>query len=70
MVERVGAEAVITQEGKWTCMEFTDLFIALSRAFGIPAREVNGYAFTPDDNSKPLSISFNKGDFCTLGQNL
>lgn len=63
LVERVGAEAVITREGKWTCMEFTDLFIALSRASGIPAREVNGYAFTPDDNSKPLSISFNKGDF-------
>ncbi len=63
LVERVGAEAVVTQEGKWTCMEFTDLFITLARASGIPAREVNGYAFTPDDNSKPLSISFSKGDF-------
>lgn len=38
-------------------MEFTDLFIAIARAAGIPAREVNGYAFTNDPDTHPVSLS-------------
>ena len=62
LVERKGAEAAITQEGKWTCMEFSDLFITLTRAMGIPSREINGYAYTFDNNNKPLSINLNNGE--------
>jgi len=61
LVERKGAEAALVQKGSWTCMEFTDLFIATSRAMGIPAREINGYAFTSEGNNKPLSINLKGG---------
>lgn len=44
---RQGALAVLSSK-KGVCSEFTDLFIALSRAAGIPAREVNGYGYTTD----------------------
>jgi len=37
-------------------MEFTDLFIALSRAAGIPAREINGFAYTDDIRLRPLDL--------------
>jgi hypothetical protein len=45
-IVRQGSEVALTQKGSWTCMEFTDLFVALARAMGIPAREVDGYAFS------------------------
>ncbi len=61
-VQRNGALATLTQKGPWTCMEFTDAFVAISRAMGIPAREINGYAFTTDESNKPLSISLKGGD--------
>lgn len=62
VVERKGALAALTQRGSFTCMEFTDLFVATARAMGIPAREINGYAFTNDDIEKPISISLKGGD--------
>ncbi len=62
LVERKGAEAALIQKGSWTCMEFTDLFIATARAMGIPAREINGYAFTSEGNNKPISINLKGGD--------
>ncbi len=37
-------------------MEFTDLFIALARAAGIPAREIVGYAYTTNSRLRPLSL--------------
>src|SRR3989344_2583826 len=37
-------------------MEFTVLFIALARAAGIPAREVNGFAYTQNEKERPLSL--------------
>jgi transglutaminase-like putative cysteine protease len=61
-VDRKGAESALLQRGAWACMEFTDLFIATARAMGIPARELNGYAFAGTDKLKPLSISFRGGD--------
>ncbi len=44
---RQGALAALSSK-KGVCTEFTDLFIALARAAGIPAREVNGYGYTTD----------------------
>ena len=61
-VERKGAAQAILSPKDSVCMEFTDLFIALSRAAGIPAREVEGYAFTQNERLKPLSLSLTKGD--------
>ncbi len=38
------------------CMQYTDLFVTLARASGIPARAVIGYAYTTDDRQRPLSF--------------
>jgi len=38
------------------CMEYTDLFIALARSAGIPAREINGFAYTENPQIQPLSM--------------
>lgn len=55
-VRRLGAKEALSNPESAICMEFTDLFIALSRAAGIPAREVNGYAYTENPEIQPLSL--------------
>lgn len=55
-VERIGAKGALLNPGSAICMEFTDLFIALSRAAGIPAREINGFAYTENPEIQPLSL--------------
>jgi len=54
--ERLGADKVLNSPTSAVCLEFTDLFIALARAAGIPAREVDGYAFTQNARERPLSL--------------
>ncbi|MBI2600176.1 transglutaminase domain-containing protein [Candidatus Daviesbacteria bacterium] len=56
-IERLGAATVLTYPTKAVCMEFTDLFIALARAAGIPARELNGFAYTNNIDLRPLSLN-------------
>lgn len=53
---RVGALGVLENPTSAVCLEFTDLFVALARAAGIPAREVNGFAYTQDEKERPLSL--------------
>ncbi len=53
---RLGALAVLNQPDQAICMEFTDLFIAIARAAGIPAREVDGYAYTTNQRLRPISL--------------
>lgn len=53
---RVGAYGVLKNPSSAVCLEFTDLFIALARAAGIPAREMNGFAFTSNSKERPLSL--------------
>lgn len=53
---RIGAKNVLSKPYFAVCLEFTDLFITLSRAAGIPARAVEGYAYTFDDSTRPLSL--------------
>lgn len=53
---RLGAVASLKNPSFAVCLEFTDLFIAISRAAGIPARAVEGYAYTPDKVDKPVSL--------------
>lgn len=55
-VQRMGALSALENPDKAICMEFTDLFIALARAAGIPAREVNGYAYTENPELQPLGL--------------
>ena len=54
--KRLGALTVLNDPNSAVCLEFTDLFVALARAAGIPAREVNGYAFTKNTKERPLSL--------------
>lgn len=51
---RMGAKAALSSPSQAVCREFTDLFIALCRAAGIPAREIIGYAYTDDPKLRPL----------------
>lgn len=55
-VQRLGARGALENPGSVICMEFTDLFIAIARAAGIPAREVNGFAYTENPEIQPLSL--------------
>ncbi|OGM59481.1 hypothetical protein A2892_02440 [Candidatus Woesebacteria bacterium RIFCSPLOWO2_01_FULL_39_10b] len=53
---RLGAREALFNPSFSTCREFTDLFIAISRAKGIPAREINGYADSDNPKIQPLSL--------------
>lgn len=53
---RKGGKNALLEPNSNICTEFTDLFITLARAAGIPAREHNGYAYTTDANLRPLSL--------------
>jgi transglutaminase-like putative cysteine protease len=54
--QRMGSVLALQNPTQAICMEFTDLFIALARAAGIPAREINGYAYTENKDLQPLSL--------------
>ncbi len=53
---RAGAKGVLSDKNSAVCLEFTDLFVTLSRAAGIPARAVEGYANTDNSAKRPLSL--------------
>lgn len=53
--KRMGAYTSLQNPQNAICMEYTDLFVALARASGIPARELNGYAYTDNPQLQPLS---------------
>ncbi len=61
-IERKGAAAAVLTPKDAVCMEFTDLFIAIARAAGVPAREVVGYAYTQNERLRPLSLTLQGGD--------
>lgn len=54
--ERLGAAGALKNPSSAVCREFTDLFITLARAAGIPAREVDGFAHTENSKQRPLSL--------------
>jgi len=54
-VRKGAVKALLTPKNS-ICMEFTDLFVAIARAAGIPAREVVGYAYTTNARLRPLSL--------------
>ncbi|HKY74296.1 MAG TPA: transglutaminase family protein, partial [Patescibacteria group bacterium] len=53
---RRGAAATLQSKTDALCQEFTDSFIAIARAAGIPARELNGFAYTENPRLRPLSL--------------
>ena len=54
---RLGAAAALASNNtdQATCQEFTDLFIALARIKGIPAKRLVGYAYSSNQELKPIS---------------
>ena len=56
-IDRLGALAAMNDPNNAVCMEFSDLFIALSRAAGIPAKEIVGFAYTQNTRLRPLSFA-------------
>jgi len=55
-IERQGALTAYNDPKNAVCMEFTDLFIAMARAKGIPAREIVGFAYSQNARLRPLSL--------------
>lgn len=54
--ERLGALRVLKNPKSAVCLEFTDLFVAIARAAGIPAREVDGFAYAKNPKERPISV--------------
>ena len=57
--KRYGAVGSLKNPKDSLCSEFTDLFVTLARAAGIPAREAVGYAYTTNTRLRPTT---NYGD--------
>ncbi|MDA1079229.1 MAG: transglutaminase-like domain-containing protein [bacterium] len=53
---RKGAVDALGNPDDAVCQEFTDTFIALARAKNIPARRVTGYAYSSNNELRPLSL--------------
>lgn len=54
---RLGADAVLSNPDQAVCLEFSDLFVGISREKGIYSREVEGYGFSLDPHLQPISLS-------------
>ncbi|MDP2671473.1 MAG: transglutaminase-like domain-containing protein [bacterium] len=54
--DRFGAVKALQQPTNAICTDYTDLFIALARAAGIPARELEGYAYTDNTDTRPIKV--------------
>jgi transglutaminase-like putative cysteine protease len=54
--ERLGGSGALSDPKNSVCLEFTDLFVTLARAAGIPARSVEGFAYTQNSKLRPLSL--------------
>ncbi len=53
---RYGGLNALAHTNVAVCLEFSDLFVTLARAAGIPAREVDGYGYTQNTKQRPLSL--------------
>lgn len=52
---RLGALGALQNPNSAVCLEYTDLFIAIARAAHIPAREVDGFAYTDNPKQRPIA---------------
>ncbi len=55
-LNRRGALATINQPDKSICVDFSDLFVALARAKGIPARGLVGFGYSDDSSLRPTKV--------------
>jgi transglutaminase-like putative cysteine protease len=55
-LKRQGAVQVLVTPNTAACQEFSDLFITLARANNIPTRLITGYAYTENNQLRPLSL--------------
>ncbi len=62
VLQRKGVRQTLADK-KGLCLDYTDAFIALTRAAGIPAREINGYAYTKDQQITPASLGASENAF-------
>lgn len=53
---RLGAISALIDPNNSLCTEFTDLFVTLARAKSIPAREIEGFAYSNNPKIKPVSL--------------
>ena len=53
-LERFGGLKALENKDQAVCLEYTDLLISLMRSVGIPAREIDGYAYTTDTENLPV----------------
>lgn len=53
---RLGAVKALEDTGNAVCQEFTDVFVAIARGAGLPARRVTGFAVTQNSRLRPLSL--------------
>lgn len=54
--QRLGAKNLLQDPTSAVCLEFTDLFVALARAAGIPSREIDGFAYTQNEKQRPVAL--------------
>ncbi len=54
---RYGSQKTLDNPTQALCFEFTDVFVALARANGIPSRAVMGFAQTSNQSLRPLSAN-------------
>jgi len=54
---RKGAIGTLLSPNTSICTDFTDLFVTLARAKNIPAREVEGFAYTNNSKIKPINAN-------------
>ncbi len=54
--DRFGGKGALANKENAVCMEYADLFVTLARSAGIPARTVEGYAYTKNSKLRPLSL--------------
>lgn len=55
--KRSGALGALEQPKNSLCTEFTDLYVTLARASGIPAREIEGFAYTNNPKQRPFNLT-------------
>jgi len=55
--KRLGGLSILDNPQQAICTDYTDLFIALARSQAIPARELQGFAFSDNDKLRPLNLS-------------
>ncbi len=53
---RKGAVDALADPENAVCQEFTDVFVTLARAKNIPARRITGYAYSSNNELRPLSL--------------